>query len=71
MHTKEMQELTEFQVKITMIGNDIPKKVILTEIWLIFGHSLVEILSKIGPLKFLIFQQYPLYYPPLQLATGE
>ena len=32
---------------MTMIGDDIAKKVILNQIWPIFGHSLVQIVPKI------------------------
>ena len=41
-----IQELTEFQLKITMIGEAIGKKVILDQIWLIFGPSFVQIVPK-------------------------
>ena len=40
-----MQVLTEFLLKITMIGHDIPKKVILSKIWPLFGPSLAQIES--------------------------
>ena len=43
-----MQEKTEFLLIITMIGHDIPKKLILSKIWPLFGPSLAQILSKIG-----------------------
>ena len=43
-----MQVLTEFQLNITMIGEAIAKKVILDQIWPIFGPSLVQIVSRIS-----------------------
>ena len=48
MYTKEIQVLTEFPLKITLIGEAIAKKVILYPIWTIFGPSLAQILSKIA-----------------------
>ena len=48
MHTIEIEVLTEFQLKTTMIGDDIAKKVILPQIWPIFGPSLAQIVSKIA-----------------------
>ena len=44
----EIQVLTEFQLQITQIGEDIAKKVILPQIWPIFRPSLVKIVSKIA-----------------------
>ena len=44
----EIHILTEFHLKMTMIGDDISKKVILPQIWLMFGPSLAQILSKIA-----------------------
>ena len=43
----EIQVLTEFQLKIIMIGEAIAKNVILDQIWPIFGPSLVQIVPKI------------------------
>ena len=40
----EIQVLTEFQLKITLIGEAIAKNVILPQIWTIFGTSLAQIL---------------------------
>ena len=40
----EIQVLTEFKLKITLIGEAIAKKVILTQILPIFGPSLAQIL---------------------------
>ena len=47
MYTMVVQVLTEFQLKITMVGEVIAKKVILDQIWPIFGPSLVQIVPKI------------------------
>ena len=44
----EIHKLTEFHLKMTMIGDDIAKKVILPQICPIFEPSLVQILSKIA-----------------------
>ena len=44
----EIHILTEFHLKMTMIGDDIAKKVILPQILLIFRPSLAQILSKIA-----------------------
>ena len=44
----EMQLLTEFPLKMTIIDEAIAKKVILLQIWHTFGPSLVQILSKIA-----------------------
>ena len=41
-NTMVIQVLTEFQLKITMIGEAIAKKVILDQILPIFGPSLVQ-----------------------------
>ena len=38
----EIQILTEFHLKITMIGDDIDKKVILPQILTIFGQNSVQ-----------------------------
>ena len=46
-YTIVIQVLTELQLKITMIGEAITKKVILNQIWPIFGPSLVQIVAKI------------------------
>ena len=43
--------LTKFKLKITMIGEDIAKNVILDQIWSIFGSSLVQIVPKIPKFK--------------------
>ena len=40
----EIQVLTKFQLKITLIGESIAKKVILSKILPIFGPSLAQIL---------------------------
>ena len=42
-----IQVLTAFQLKITMIGEVIAKKVIFDKMWPIFGPSLVQIVPKI------------------------
>ena len=47
MYTMEIQVLAEFKLKITNIGDDIPKKQILPKIWAIFGPSFAKIVSKI------------------------
>ena len=44
----EIQLLTEFQLKIILIGEAIAKKVILPKIWPIFRPSLAQMLSKIA-----------------------
>ena len=44
----EIQELTELQHKITLIGATIAKKVILPQIYHTFRPSLVQIVSKIA-----------------------
>ena len=51
IYIKEIQILTEFHLKITMNGDDIAKKVILPQIWSIFGPSSAQILSTITKLK--------------------
>ena len=38
----EIHILTEFNLKMTMFGTDIGKKVILPKIWLMFGHNSVQ-----------------------------
>ena len=43
----EIHILTEFHLKMTMIGDDIDKKVILPQILPISGPSLAQIMSKI------------------------
>ena len=43
----EIQVLTEIQLKITLIGEALAKKVILPQIWSIFRPSSAQILSKI------------------------
>ena len=43
MYTMEIQVLAEFQLKITNIGDDIPKKQILPKIWAIFGPSFAKL----------------------------
>ena len=52
----EIQVLTEFQLKITRIGEAIAKKVILTQIWTIFRPSLAQIMPKIA--KFEIISKF-------------
>ena len=42
------QVLTKFQLNMTMIGEAIAKKVILNQIWPIFGPSFVQIVPKIS-----------------------
>ena len=44
----EILILAEFHLKMTMIGDGIVKKVILPQIWPIFGPSLAQILSTIA-----------------------
>ena len=44
----EIQVMTEFQLKITLIGEAIVKKVILPQIWPVFRPYLVQIVSKIA-----------------------
>ena len=43
----EIQVQTEFQLKINLIGEAIAKKVILPQIWPIYGPYLVQIVPKI------------------------
>ena len=43
----EIQVLTEFPLKMTKIDEAVAKKVILHQIWTIFGHYLAKILPKI------------------------
>ena len=50
----EIHILTEFHLKMTMIGDDIAKKVILDQIWPIFGPSLVQIVSKIAKFEIML-----------------
>ena len=47
----EIQVLSEFQLKINKIGDDIAKKQILPQISVIFGPSFPQIVSKIGKLE--------------------
>ena len=47
MYTMVIQVLTKFQIKMTMVGEAIAKKIMLPQILPIFGHSLAQILSKI------------------------
>ena len=56
MYTMVIQVLPEFQLKITMIGEAIAKKVILPQIWPIFRPSLAQIISKIA--KFEIISKF-------------
>ena len=42
-----IQVLAEFQLKITIISEAIAKKVILDQMWPIFGLSFVQIVPKI------------------------
>ena len=44
----EIQILTEFQPKIHLIGEAIAKKVLLPQIWPIYGPSMAQILTKIA-----------------------
>ena len=44
----EIQVLTKFQLKITLIGEDVSKKVICPKIWAIFIFSLAQIVSKVA-----------------------
>ena len=44
----EINILTQFQLKMTVIGEAIAKNVILSPIWTIFRPSLAQIMSKIG-----------------------
>ena len=44
----EIQVLAELQLKITIIGEGIAKKVILPQIWPRFRPSLLQIVSKIA-----------------------
>ena len=48
MYTMIIQVLTDFQLKIIIIGEAIAKVVILDQIWPIFGLFLVQIVSKIS-----------------------
>ena len=52
----EIQVLTEFQLKITLIDEAISKKVILPQICPVFGPSFAQIVSKIA--KFEIISQF-------------
>ena len=42
----EIQVLTEFQLKITIIGEAISKKLILPHIWTLFGQNFVKQIGK-------------------------
>ena len=44
----EIHKLTEFHLKMTMIGVDIAKKAILPQITPMFGPSLAQIRSKLS-----------------------
>ena len=48
MYIIAIHVLAEFQLKITKIGDDIAKKQILPQIWVIFGPSFAQILFKIS-----------------------
>ena len=48
MYTMVIEVLTGFQLKITIIGVDISKKIILPQIKPMFGPSLAQILSKLS-----------------------
>ena len=61
MYTMVIQVLAEFQLKITMVGEDITKKVILDQIWPIFGPSFVQIVPKIPEFE-KMFQIYGVYH---------
>ena len=61
MYTIEIQVLTEFQLKITMIVEAIAKNVIFYQIWPIFGPSLVQIVPKIPKFE-QMFQISGVYY---------
>ena len=49
-----IQAATEFQLKITMIGEAIAKKVILPQIWTIYGPSLAQIVSEIAQFEWIL-----------------
>ena len=49
----EIQVLTKFQLKITLIGDAVAKKVILPQMWPIFRPSLVQIVSKIAKFEWI------------------
>ena len=44
----EINILTEFHIKMTMIGEAVAKKVILPQIWPIFRTSVAQIVSTIA-----------------------
>ena len=52
-YTMVIQVLTEFQLKITIIGEAIAKKVNLPQICPIYGPSLAQILSKIAKSEYI------------------
>ena len=52
----EINILTQFQLKMTLIGEAIAKNVILSPIWTIFRPSLAQIMSKIA--KFEIISKF-------------
>ena len=64
----DIQVLTEFQLKMTMIDEYIAKKLIFVKIELIFGPSLAEILSKIAKFRRMI-QFYDVYNE--NTSTGQ
>ena len=49
----EIQVLTEFQLKITLIGEAITKKVIFPQIMTIFRPSLAQSVSKIAKFEWI------------------
>ena len=56
----EIQKLTEFPLKMTIIDEAIAKNVIFNQIWPIFGPSLSQILSKI--VKFYLISEFSNIY---------
>ena len=48
MYTMAIQVLAAFQLKITRIGDDIAKKQILPQTWVISGPSFAQIVFKIS-----------------------
>ena len=61
------QVLAEFQLKITKIGDDIAKKQILPQTWVIFGPSFAQIVSKYPNLK--EFPNFLIYNMEMQVRT--
>ena len=59
----EIQVLTTFHLKVTLIGEAVANKVTLTKIWPIFRPSLAQIVSRIAKFE-RISKFYDLTLPP-------